>query len=121
MRTLQTFLLITLSLVVFGFGCQQEARRSEPDKNASGATQPADSVAKEYPIQGKVVSVSPEGDSVTIDHQDIPGLMKAMEMDFQVENPQVLEKIAEGDEVQGQLRVQAGDYVITKLKPTGKE
>ena len=58
---------------------------------------------------------------MTIDHQDIPGLMKAMEMEFQVKRPEVLEGVQEGSTVQGQLTVEGGDYVITRLQANEKE
>lgn len=34
--------------------------------------------AKEYPIQGTVSAVDPGKPSVKLDHEEIPGLMKAM-------------------------------------------
>ena len=121
MRILQQSLFIPVSLLAIAIGCQQEPTSSTTDKNGSGAKQPADSAAKDYPIHGKVVAVSPDRDSVTIDHQDIPGLMKAMEMKFQVKQPEVLEGIQAGSTVQGQLTVDGGDYVITRLQANEKE
>jgi Cu/Ag efflux protein CusF len=70
---------------------------------------------KVYDIKGKVVAVDTEKKKVTLDHEDIPGLMKAMEMPFSVENPKVLEGIKAGDQVHGKLKVKGGDYVITEL------
>ena len=121
MRILQQSLFIPVSLLAIAIGCQQEPTSSTKDKTTSGAQQPANSAAKEYPFQGMVVAVSPDRNSVTIDHQDIPGLMKAMEMKFQVERPEVLEGIQEGSTVQGQLTVDGGDYVITRLRANEKE
>ena len=72
--------------------------------------------AKQYPIKGKVVAVNPDKPSVKLDHEDIPGLMKAMEMDFGVENPRLLEGIKAGDQVQGQLKKSESGYVITRLE-----
>jgi protein SCO1/2 len=70
---------------------------------------------KQYEVNGKVVAVDKDQKTVTLDHEDIPGLMKGMEMQFKVENPQVLEGIAEGDQVSGQLKVRSGDYIIQEL------
>jgi Cu(I)/Ag(I) efflux system protein CusF len=72
---------------------------------------------KQYPIKGKVVAVDTGKPSVKLDHEEIPELkMKAMEMDYAVENAQVLEGIKVGDQVQGQLKVESGKYIITRLE-----
>ena len=72
--------------------------------------------AKEYPIKGKVIAVDPSKPSVKLDHEEIPGLMKAMEMDYPVENAKLLEGIKAGDQVQGQVRAESGKYTITRLE-----
>jgi Cu/Ag efflux protein CusF len=77
---------------------------------------PATAAAKEYPIKGKVVAVDQSKPSVKLDHEAISELnMMAMTMNFDVENAKVLDGIAVGDEVQGQLKVESGRYVITRL------
>jgi len=83
-------------------GCSQTA----PEK-------PSD---KQYDIKGKVVAIDPDKTAVTLDHEDIPGLMKGMEMKFKVEAPKLLDGISSGDQVQGRLRVEDGKYIITQLK-----
>jgi len=70
---------------------------------------------KIYDIMGKVVAVDPEKKSVTLDHEDVPGLMKAMKMPFSVENAKVLEGIKAGDQVHGKLKVKGSDYILTEL------
>lgn len=91
-------LLLAVALVVAG--CQREAETPQ---------------AKQYDVIGKVVAVHADQKTVTLDHEDIPGLMKGMEMQFKVENPQVLEGVVVGDQVRGQLEVQSGDYIIKEL------
>jgi Cu/Ag efflux protein CusF len=71
---------------------------------------------KEYDVRGKVVAVSPAKPAVTLDHEDIPGLMKAMQMEFRVEDPKLLEGIKAGDQVQGRLKKGDSGYVITRLE-----
>ena len=71
---------------------------------------------KEYPIKGKVIGVNPDKPSVRLDHEDIPGLMQGMEMEFSVENPKVIGGLKAGDQVQGHLKVESGKYVITELE-----
>src|SRR2546422_5481483 len=75
-----------------------------------------DTKDKVYDIKGKVVALDRDKTKVTLDHEDIPGLMKAMKMPFSVEKAKMLEGIQPGDEVEGRLRVTSGDYIITELK-----
>ena len=71
---------------------------------------------KQYPVKGKVIAVDPSQSSVKLDHEEIPGLMPAMEMDYSVENARLLEGVEAGDQVQGQLKAESGKYVITRLE-----
>ena len=54
--------------------------------------------------------------SVKLDHEDIPGLMKGMQMEFAVENAKVLEGLKAGDQVQSQLKVESGKHIVTHLE-----
>ena len=94
--------LILAAAAVFVFGCGDGSKNS-PEKD------------KIYDIQGKVTRVDIEKKKVKIDHQDIPGLMKGMEMEFDVDDVGVLEGIKVGDQVQGRLKVASGRYTITEL------
>lgn len=71
--------------------------------------------ARLYDVKGVVVSVSPDKQSITVDHEDIPGLMKAMKMLFLVDDPKLLEGIREGDAIQGKVKVD-GDYTFVTLE-----
>jgi Cu/Ag efflux protein CusF len=42
---------------------------------------------KHYPIQGEVISADPPKNLITVKHGDIPGLMPAMTMTYQVAEP----------------------------------
>jgi Cu/Ag efflux protein CusF len=93
--------LITASVMVLGCG--------------DGSTQPKNT-KKIYEFKGTVTGVDMAKKApVTIDHEDIPGLMQAMKMSFSVENAKVLEGIKQGDAVHGKLKVKDGDYIITEL------
>src|SRR5438105_3891638 len=94
--------LILAAAAVFVLGCGDGSKNS-PEKD------------KIYDIQGKVTRVDIEKKKVKIDHQDIPGLMKGMEMEFDVDDVGVLEGIKVGDQVQGRLKVASGRYTITEL------
>src|SRR5229473_2936795 len=77
---------------------------------------PKSSEVKLYPIKGKVVSVDAAKPAVKLDHEDIPGLMKGMQMTFDVSDAKLLEGLKAGDDVEGQLKVDGGKQVITELK-----
>jgi len=72
--------------------------------------------ARHYEITGKVVRVDAKKPAVTLDHEDIPGLMKAMEMEFNVRDAKILDGIKPGDQVKGELVKDNSGYVITKLE-----
>jgi protein SCO1 len=80
----------------------------------SGGPRKADD--KDYEIKGTVVAVAADRSSVTLDHEDIPGLMKAMKMEFRVADPKSLDGLSPGDRVRGRLKAGSGDYVITRLE-----
>jgi Cu/Ag efflux protein CusF len=92
---------LALAILLFLAGCGQT---------------PKETAAKEYDIKGKVADVAADKKAVTLDHEDIPGLMKSMTMKFAVADPKVLEGIQAGDQVQGRLRAEDGKYTITRLE-----
>src|SRR4051794_13034567 len=52
----------------------------------AGCTSSTPEKEKIYDIKGKVVSVDADKKTVRLDHEDIPGFMKAMEMNFTVQD-----------------------------------
>jgi Cu/Ag efflux protein CusF len=78
-----------------------------------------------YDFKGHVVSLDRGGNTVTIDHEEIPGLMRAMKMPFRADDPKLLEGLVPGMPVEGKLKVVAGKYVLIELKrksgPIGPE
>jgi Cu/Ag efflux protein CusF len=71
---------------------------------------------QQYPVKGKILAIDLEKPSVKLDHEDIPGLMQAMKMQFGVANVKLLEGLKVDDQVQGQLKVESGKYIITELQ-----
>ncbi|MFO0899066.1 MAG: copper-binding protein [Pirellulales bacterium] len=53
-------------------------------------------------MTAKVVTVDSSKGTVTLDHEDIPGMMRAMQMEFKAA-PEVLSSVAPGDAVKGTL------------------
>jgi protein SCO1/2 len=60
---------------------------------------------KRYDLSGKVMSVDPDSNRVTIAHDEIEGFMQAMTMPFAVQDPSELESVSPGDQVEAILVV----------------
>lgn len=101
MKAICSFAMCSLFALLVLAGCKSDSDSSKE---------------KLYDIKGKVVTVDSTKKTVTIDHEAIPGLMNAMEMKFAVEDANHLEGIKPGDQVEGRLKVKAGDYLIVELK-----
>jgi protein SCO1/2 len=83
----------------------------------AGCKSGSDAKEKTYDIKGKVVSINLQEKEVTLAHEDIPGVMKAMTMPFAVADVKVLEGLKAGDNVKGTLKVDAdGNRAITHLE-----
>lgn len=95
--------------------CEKSAL-ANADRTLASVKEFTTKLNKEYDVKGKVIGLDVEEKTVTLDHEDIPGLMKAMEMKFAVENVKVLAGIKRGDQVQARLKVKAGNYLITELR-----
>jgi Cu/Ag efflux protein CusF len=67
--------------------------------------------------RGTIQSVDMEAHTITIDHGNIPGLMDAMVMPFDVDDPQLLETAEVGSEVEFEVAYDGRRYVITALRP----
>jgi len=73
---------------------------------AAGCQSPPE---KHYPLQGEVISVDPAKKLITVRHGDIPGLMPAMTMTYQVAEPKQIETLQPGDKI-------AADLVVSESK-----
>ena len=81
---------------------------------AGSTTAPA---APTHDIRGRIEAIGADRRTVTLDHEEIPGVMAAMKMDYQVHEPVVLEGLSVGDRVQGQIEVRPGDqYIVIRLR-----
>ena len=102
MKSLLTLGLAALFIALALTGCSQKSAEN--------------SAVKIYDIKGKIVAIRPDREGVTLDHEDIPGLMKGMKMEFMLEDARILEGLQAGDQVQGKLKVESGSQMITELK-----
>lgn len=79
---------------------------------------------KHYPIQGEVISTDPANKLVTVKHGDIPGLMPAMTMTYQVAEPKQMESLRPGYKIAADLVVSENkarlENISVMVKPDGK-
>jgi protein SCO1 len=92
-QILAIFLLICAG---FAAGCQ-----SAPEKH--------------YPLQGEVIFADPAKKLITIKHGDIPGLMPAMTMTYQVAEPKQIEALQPGDKISADLVVSESKGRLEKI------
>lgn len=103
MRSLTLFII---SLVLFA-ACKQGT-------TATNGSSPVE----RYPIKGKVISVDKAAKTANIQHEDIPGFMPAMTMDFLIKEDWVWDDLHPGSEIRAELVVdkQAKDpYWLEKI------
>ncbi len=82
--------LISVLLVLCVFGCNSK--------------KPA-TAERRFPIEGRVVAVDPAAHTITLDHHEVVGYMKAMTMPFDVRDAWVFKIVHPGDTVQATLVV----------------
>ena len=70
-----------------------------------------------YAAHGTVKRVDVSAGTVTIDHEDIPGLMMGMTMEFSVSKPEVLRDVAPGQAIDFRVRKDGDKYVVTEIRP----
>lgn len=59
-----------------------------------------------------------DGRKVTLEHGDIPGVMKAMTMEFAVARPELLAGVEVGETVAFRVVYEGGVYTLTELRET---
>lgn len=65
---------------------------------------------------GVIVSIDVDARRVTLDHGDIPGLMKAMTMGYDVARGVALDGLRPGVEVDFRVKYAAGVYTVTEIR-----
>jgi protein SCO1/2 len=96
-------LLLTVALL---FGCAEE-----PAKPLTEAGE------KLYTVRGIIVSRRAADNTVNMDHEEIPGFMGAMRMDYAVRGVKVAELPPDGKRIEAKLHVTERAYWITDVKP----
>ncbi|MDQ3711570.1 MAG: SCO family protein [Acidobacteriota bacterium] len=78
-------------------------------------TQTASTDAKRYKLKGKIVAVDKAKKKATVAHEEIPGYMAAMTMDFPIREDWVWEDLTKDAEIFAELVVDADGYWLEKI------
>ena len=120
--------LFLISAALLAGACSQPAASnsaaaspSRPTASPTTATPQAVATSSpiedgDYPGKGTVTKINDTLGSVEMDHDDIPGLMPAMRMEFYVSDKKLLNGLKVGDPVEFTIRYKGGSETIVKLK-----
>lgn len=87
-----------------------------PACHRDGASSAVPADARTYNVRGRIVSIAPNKDTVTIDHEKVPGFMPAMTMPFPIKSPAAVEGCKAGDEIEFRLIVTQSDSWIDDIR-----
>jgi len=73
-----------------------------------------------YQAHGVVYDVNSEFEQILIEHEDIPGLMPAMTMNFDVADPGLLEQLETGDRIDFELEFTGDSYRVLSARKVGQ-
>lgn len=98
-------LSLVLAVLVLA-GCQSQV-----------SSKPQSQPAKTYQLRGTVLEVYKGKRELRIKHEDIPGYMKGMTMNFPVRDDAALATLAPGDQITAELNVAApGEYWLANIR-----
>jgi Cu/Ag efflux protein CusF len=114
----ELFVGLFLICCIVGVAC------SRNDPTVVKTTSPSPPPAKAAPTvkveiyhgTGRVTATNPKFPSIEMDHDEIPGLMPAMRMEFFVQNQTMLNGLKRGDKVEFTLQNGVGGLKITEIK-----
>ncbi|HUP50110.1 MAG TPA: copper-binding protein [Thermoanaerobaculia bacterium] len=69
-----------------------------------------------YPLRGRIEARDGRDNVLRVKHEEIPGFMKAMTMDFSVRGAEVASLPPDGAEIEARLHVTGRAYWLTDVK-----
>lgn len=107
---LHPFMSVSLLLIACA-GCGSGGERTEPERGAGTqgleASAEKSRSARTYALRGEVVGIDREMGDVQIRHEEVPGLMPAMTMPFDLKGNPALEDLRVGDRIEARLVIDA--------------
>lgn len=84
-------------------------------KTSQSQNQNASAEAKRYNLKGKIVAVDKAKKKATVAHEEIPGYMDAMTMDFPIKDDWVWDDLTKDAEIRAELVVDKDGYWLENL------
>src|ERR1700754_126428 len=103
---------LAFSVVIFAFACQKNNDANSPSNTTTEK--------QTYKAVGVIKSIDMDAGKITIDHEDIPGYMPAMQLNETVSDVKMLDTIKVGDKVDFEIERTGSKIVITKLTKIGE-
>ncbi|GEM_PF-652690 len=108
------FVLLIFLVTTFAFSCGQNNESSKSPAPIRAAE------IQTYKSAGVVKNLDADAGKITVDHEEIPGYMAAMEMTEAVNDPKMLEAVKTGDRIEFELQRTGATLLITKLTKIGE-
>jgi Cu/Ag efflux protein CusF len=126
MKMKATLLVAVIAFALSACGGSTANNRSAPNTSTVGRpvvaaespipdTTPMVPKDGDYKGRGKVTKINDQAGSVELDHEDIPGVMPAMKMEFYVRDKVLLKNIKVGDQVDFTLRYKHPSETIVAI------
>jgi protein SCO1/2 len=78
--------------------------------------QTTDANLKHYQLTGRVVAIDKPNKSLTVDGDEVPGFMSAMQMPYDVKDASLLDKVAPGDKITADIVVKNDDSWLENIR-----
>lgn len=109
--------LVACFALAFAAACSSEPASKSPTTPTQTPTGPAAAVQTHtYKAVGVVKSLNPKRPGIEIDHEEVVGLMPAMQMEFPVTDGSLLNGVAVNDRVDFTIEDGTGEMKIIALK-----
>jgi Cu(I)/Ag(I) efflux system periplasmic protein CusF len=108
------FVVLMFSSLFFAVACQPKTGTTKPLYSSNSAE------TQTYKSVGVVKSIDADAGRITVDHEEIPGYMGAMEMTEAVRDAKMLETVKVGDKIEFDLERTGSKLLFTKLTKIGE-
>jgi len=95
------------AVALFLLACSDSESKAKPLSEAG---------EKLYTLTGRMVTRDARDNTVRVDHDEIPGFMQGMTMDYSVRGAGVASLPADGTRVEAKLHVTSSGYWLTDVK-----
>lgn len=108
---------LSLSLAAVGCGTAPQANNQSANTEAEAVKTPEAGPGQTafYAAKGVVTKIADDKRSVEIDHEEVPGLMPKMKMEFPMKEKTPIKDIAVGDAVNFTFTAKDGKYEIIAI------